>query len=237
MDCTGSAAVASLVGACTTPQNAERQLCGYVVEFTGLGDLGAVPNVAVPYCLRAAADEGRLPRCLAYTTFAYSTASGAGVCKFSLPPGEPAPDRPRPPRLIMDAIACLRKNLAGFKDAEPARHSDGVLERDGPRLEGQRTLTEDDILREHRFEGPSVRAAWPIEFWGQETGPRYAYLPDDRPYYEVPLACTTSRALPGLFAAGRCLSATPRALASARVMGTCIATGEMAGLEAARAAC
>jgi hypothetical protein len=39
-----------------------------------------------------------------------------------------------------------------------------------------------------------------------------------------------------LLAAGRCISGTSEALGSARVIGTCLATGEAAGREAARIA-
>jgi len=48
-----------------------------------------------------------------------------------------------------------------------------------------------------------------------------------------PLRSLTSAEIPGVFVAGRCLSATHRALASVRVMGTCFATGQAAGMAAA----
>ena len=49
----------------------------------------------------------------------------------------------------------------------------------------------------------------------------------------IPLRCLKSAEIPGVFFAGRCISATHEALASVRVMGTCFATGQAAGKAAA----
>ncbi len=237
VDCTGSAAIAARSGASLTPHAAERQLRGYVVALARLGDLGQTPGIAVPYVLRRGVEGGRLPPCMAFTAFTPCSTPGSGVCKFSLAPGDTTPTETRPPHVVLDAIAYLREHLPGFRDAEVTTHSDGILERDGSRLEGRYTLTENDVLQGRRFDGTTVRAAWPVEFWHEDKGPRYTYMSEDAPYYEIPATCVTSAGVANLFAAGRCISSTPRALASARVMGTCIATGEMAGLEAARTAC
>jgi hypothetical protein len=237
VDCTGCGTVVTRVGASVTPPREERQFYGYVVEFAGLGDPGQLPGVSVPYALRQDIAEGQLPPYMAYTAFTQGSTPGTGVCKFSLPPREGRTTESHPPPDVLGAIACLRKRLTAFRDAEVTRCSDGILERDGPRLEGRYTLTEDDVLQGRHFSATTVRAAWPIEFWEQDAGPRYTYLPDGTPFYEIPADCAISAKPANLLAAGRCLSAEPRALASARVMGTCIATGEMAGLEAARATC
>ncbi len=84
------------------------------------------------------------------------------------------------------------------------------------------------------FPGAAVRNAWPIEFWHQEKGPIYRYLEEGKTDYAIPVACLQPAEIDNLLAAGRCLSATPMALASARVMGACLALGEAAGREAAR---
>jgi hypothetical protein len=55
----------------------------------------------------------------------------------------------------------------------------------------------------------------------------------ERDYFEIPLGCLCPMGLNNVLAAGRCLSATPGALASARVIGTCLATGWAAGVAAA----
>jgi hypothetical protein len=47
------------------------------------------------------------------------------------------------------------------------------------------------------------------------------------------MGCLRARDLKNVFIAGRCLSATHRAQASIRVMGTALATGQAAGIAAA----
>jgi hypothetical protein len=49
----------------------------------------------------------------------------------------------------------------------------------------------------------------------------------------IPLGCLRARDLRNVFVAGRCISATHRAQASIRVMGTALATGQAAGMAAA----
>jgi hypothetical protein len=51
--------------------------------------------------------------------------------------------------------------------------------------------------------------------------------------YDVPFGCRIPRGLRNLLVAGRCLSSTRAANGSARVMGTCLATGQAAGTAAA----
>jgi len=79
-----------------------------------------------------------------------------------------------------------------------------------------------------------ARASWPIELWEEgRLGATYEFLPDGT-YYDIPLRCLQARDVDNLFVAGRCMSATHEALGSARVIGTCLATGEAVGRAAAR---
>jgi len=51
--------------------------------------------------------------------------------------------------------------------------------------------------------------------------------------YEIPYRCLVPGEVGGLLVAGRCISGTHEAHASYRVTGTCVATGQAAGLAAA----
>jgi hypothetical protein len=111
--------------------------------------------------------------------------------------------------------------------------SPGVVDREGPRIRGEYTLTADDVLNGRKFPDGVVKNAWPIELWDQERGPSYQYLePGD--YHEIPLRCLEVRGISNCWCAGRCISATHEALGSTRVIGTCISLGEEAGRQAAQ---
>ena len=108
--------------------------------------------------------------------------------------------------------------------------------RESRRIIGRHRLTRDDVLGGRRSDDAVARAAWPIELWrAGATGAQYQYLADGD-WYDVPLRCLQPTGVARLLAAGRCISGTSEALGSARVIGTCLATGEAAGHEAARIA-
>lgn len=103
----------------------------------------------------------------------------------------------------------------------------------GGGLAGEWELDEATVLQARKFPNGVARNAWPIEFWdARGAGPFYAYPPDGD-YYEIPRRCLRSGAVTNLFATGCCISASERALASTRTMGTSIALGEAAGKLAA----
>jgi len=52
-------------------------------------------------------------------------------------------------------------------------------------------------------------------------------------HYEIPLGCLLDKEITNMFFGGRCISASERALASARVMGTALGSGYAAGTAAA----
>ena len=59
-----------------------------------------------------------------------------------------------------------------------------------------------------------------------------SYFPENS-YYEIPAGSLISRDFDNVFTGGRCISATERAITSARVIGTSLQTGWAAGTLAA----
>jgi hypothetical protein len=97
--------------------------------------------------------------------------------------------------------------------------------RESARYVGDVVLTGDALAACTRFEDEVALAGWPMEKRETARGPKFRYF--DRPEPAgIPAGCLRSARLPGLFFAGRCLSADHEALASVRVMGTCMATGQ-----------
>ena len=54
----------------------------------------------------------------------------------------------------------------------------------------------------------------------------------DETYYDIPYQCIVPQKFDNLLTSGRCISADHGGMASARVIGTCFAIGEAAGLAA-----
>lgn len=104
--------------------------------------------------------------------------------------------------------------------------------RESARWRGDYVLSADDLIRSRRFEEEVALAGWPLEMRETARGPRFRYFDQPEPA-GIPASCLRARSLPGMFFAGRCLSCDHEALASVRVMGTCLATGQAAGQMAA----
>jgi hypothetical protein len=67
-----------------------------------------------------------------------------------------------------------------------------------------------------------------MELWEGGTEPRMVFLPKGR-YYGIPYRSLLSREINNLLVTGRAISMDHGALASARVMGPCLAEGQAAG--------
>lgn len=227
IDATGNAHAARLAGVRLLRESPEkRQLGGAGVYFAGLTGERTELRLAVPYQVRKATDKGRLPDCARFTTFSPSAEPDRGVCKLAVPVDFFAQTE-KTTGYINDVLRVLQENLPELAEAEVLATSPRALPRDGPRLRGRKVLTADDVLAGKAFKGHNAKGAWPIEFWHQEEGPQYEYLPDNE-YYEIPAACLRAERLHNLICAGRCISATARAAASVRVAGICLATGQLA---------
>lgn len=129
----------------------------------------------------------------------------------------------------------LITHIEAFKNAHIQHIAPEVGIRIGQRSTGKYMLTEADVLSCKKFDNAIANASWPIEEWEQNrrVNMRYFNLDD---YYQIPADCLQSNYLDNLFFAGRNISATDGAIASARVMGICLQTGYAAGYLAAATA-
>jgi hypothetical protein len=96
-------------------------------------------------------------------------------------------------------------------------------------------LTEEEVLQGTRHADDIALAAWPLEFRETNRGPKLRFPDGDRAA-GIPLRCLLPESLDGILVAGRCVSCDHGAQASLRVMGTCFATGQAAGIAAAMVA-
>jgi hypothetical protein len=233
IDCSGDGDLSHMAGAdfeLSAPE--DRQLAGYMVFIKGLKSSDDILSIKVPWHLADAVKRGLLPPLLRLTTFSLGDTPEEGCCKISID-GEYSPERDLlAERHAQAMLSFLSDSLPAFRDAFIAGKSLRTLNREGRRICGEYTLTEEDILSARKFPDGIVKNSWPIEFWHRTKGPVYKYLRSGD-YYEIPFRCLMVRGIPNLLTAGRCISVTQSALVSTRVTGTCMALGEKAGIAAA----
>ena len=247
IDTSGDAVVARLAGAPTeTPPPPDRQLPAlvFVLQHVDGDALGAGPRLALLRTLVAAERDGLLPKGSANVTLAPSPQRGELIGKLALG-GLPddgvgrrdfltAAEQEGRRRVL--AVTEFLKTLPAFGRAFVSHLAPQVGVRESRRVIGRYQLTREDVLSGRKFEDAVARASWPIELWEEgRLGATYEYLPEGQTY-DIPLRSLRARDLDNLFVAGRCMSATHEALGSARVIGTCLATGEGVGRAAANMA-
>lgn len=132
------------------------------------------------------------------------------------------------PEQVLPLIAFLRANVRGFEQCETPLTEFAVARRAGRMIVGQYVLTGDDVLAGRKFPDAVARCAWPIEQWDAKGAVRFKYLPAGT-CYGIPVRSLRAARVENLFMAGKTISADVDAIASARVMGCCLATGAAAG--------
>lgn len=247
VDASGDALAALAAGAPTeVPDLDARQLCSLVFTLQGVAPDALRGGAGLAALRRVAAAEsaGLLPRGTADLAWRHSPRPGEVIVKIAL--GDVTVDTDRDSwltateragrRRVAALTDFLRRDVSGFAAAFVSHVAPQVGVRETRRIVGRYRLAREDVLGGRRFGDAVARAAWPIELWRAGTaGAQYEYLADGN-WYEIPLGCLQPMEIEGLIAAGRCISGTSEALGSARVIGTCLATGEAAGREAARLA-
>jgi FAD dependent oxidoreductase len=247
VDTSGDAVVADQAGAATeTAPPSDRQLPSlvFVLQQVDTAALGAGPRVALLRTLLAAERDGRLPRGASNVTLAPSSQPGELIGKLALGGvDDERSDRrdfltaaEQEGRRRVLAVSEFLKTLPPFGRAFVSHVAAQVGVRESRQVIGRYQLTREDVLSGRKFDDGVARASWPIELWQEgHLGATYEHLEDGQTY-EIPLRSLQARDVDNLLVAGRCMSATHEALGSARVIGTCLATGEAVGMAAARMA-
>lgn len=130
---------------------------------------------------------------------------------------------------VREVIAFLQEHVSGFENCQTPLTEFKAVPRAGRMIVGQYLLTGADVLAGRKFPDAVARCAWPIEQWGTDGVARFKYLPGGT-HYEIPARSLRAAGVTNLFMAGKTISADVDAIASARVMGCCLATGAAAGV-------
>ncbi|MEK7779686.1 MAG: FAD-dependent oxidoreductase [Pseudomonadota bacterium] len=131
-------------------------------------------------------------------------------------------------KAVTDIVNYLKTHNNLFRNALLSMIAPEVGIRTGPCNVGKAVLQKEDVMNCRKVQDAVARGTWPIEFWipGKKLCLEYFALND---HYDIPGRALQSATVTNLLFAGRNISASEEALASARVIGTCLATGYAAG--------
>jgi hypothetical protein len=215
IDCTGVAAVGRAVGEELLATDDTTQAPAVIFSLENVErDLGT--PVAVAQVLLALAHAG-----LPALSFMPSADNGALSVKFSGRPDQ-----------VPGLLKFLQGQLSGFERCWTRQTEFPLARRAGSMIVGRHLLTGDEVLGGRKFSDVVARGCWPVEQWSVDGRQRLRYLPAGE-HYDIPARSLRAARTENLFMAGKSLSADVDAVASARVMGCCLATGAAAGKLAA----
>ena len=130
-------------------------------------------------------------------------------------------------------VGMLRETYPEFANCVISSSAVSAGVREGRHLIGQYELTGDDVLNAVPFPDSIARCAHIIDIHQAGQTTQSIETPARAGY--IPYRCMISDACGNLIGTGRMISADSRAHASIRVQGTCMATGQAAGIAAALA--
>ncbi|MBQ6961234.1 MAG: FAD-dependent oxidoreductase [Clostridia bacterium] len=136
---------------------------------------------------------------------------------------------------ILRHLRFYRKHLPGFENAYIAQISPMVGIREGRRAVTEYVLTTEDAFFWRKFDDAVAQTNYPVDVHGRKLLNQDLARKDDEPrkYYEIPFRSLIVKGVDNLLVAGRNIGAEFIAQSSLRIIPTCRALGEAAGIAAA----
>ena len=140
---------------------------------------------------------------------------------------------------IRPLMEFLKDHVPGFENIRLLQSANSLGIRESRRIEGEYTLTMDDMAAGRSFEDAICTVGSAVDFHssskddGSYDG---AYGLCGKKAAQIPYRCLIPKNVNNLLVAGRCLSADQMAHSAVRVMPPCFAMGQAAGTAAAMAA-
>ncbi|MBQ9785594.1 MAG: FAD-dependent oxidoreductase [Clostridia bacterium] len=134
---------------------------------------------------------------------------------------------------VIELYKFLRENFEEFSESVLLSTGMQIGARESRMIEGEYTLTQEDLLAFRKFEDSIAVCNYDIDIHSPDgSGTSHYYFPKGE-YYGIPYRALIPKGVENLLVAGRCISTTHEAQASVRIMPTCCNTGEAAGVAAA----
>ncbi|WP_411728444.1 FAD-dependent oxidoreductase [Methyloglobulus sp.] len=239
VDCSGNAQVSMLADVARIEQ-AYYQAGAFVFQVSGLPQI-APDKLAlelIRWIKRGILAGGLDPHCERLSIIPGSVAHGAALLKLGMPvPFDGSNECLTQYELDARArsvgiVDYLNRNEPLLANLSISAMATEIGIRTSERSQGLDLLDETHVMTCAKPDDGVAMGAWPMEYWGAQRKPQMRYFGMDDGYW-VTAGMLVSRHLDNLFFAGRGLSATEAAIASARVIGTCLGTGYAAGCLAA----
>ncbi len=142
-------------------------------------------------------------------------------------------------RKLWANMEVLRRYVPGCDRMSLITTAAAIGVRETRRFECGYTLSDDDVLEGRQFDDQIYRYACFVDIHEPKPGSHSRLADRSLPpgqSYGVPFRCLVPAMVENLLVAGRCLSATHSALASVRMIPSCMAMGQAAGTAAAQCA-
>ncbi len=127
----------------------------------------------------------------------------------------------------------LKGDISGFENSFISYVAPQIGVRETRRITGEYVLNEDDVVEGRKFDDPVAKCNYPIDIHSPEGNSTTFKKLGPGIHYEIPYRCMVPKKVDSLIVTGRAISSTHEALSSARVMPTCVALGQAAGIAAA----
>ncbi len=138
-------------------------------------------------------------------------------------------------RQVYIAFQYLKKYVPGFANAILMDSGAEIGARETRHIEGEYLLTESDIMTGKHFDDCIALSGFPMDIHDNSGKKDQFIQPENVNFYEVPYRCMVPKGKDNLLVAGRPVCATHHAAAAIRVMPTCFAMGQAAGIAASLA--
>lgn len=133
---------------------------------------------------------------------------------------------------VMEFVRFFQKRVPGFENSFLSATAACAGVRESRRIKGTSVLTDNDVRSGAQASDAVARGGFPMDSHDSKGNSMDGteHVPSG---YDIPLGVMLPTSGPNMIVAGRCISAERKALASARITGTCIAMGQAAGTAAA----
>ena len=240
VDATGEGDLAAFAGASTRYGNDGAVNLGTLgTRFGGIARDAVVTAAQLEAAIRDAMARGAAPLSKAASVVARLPISGDLACYLAAEDYDPrdAASLSRAEargRAQAWAYLDILRGLPGCAGAYLVASGPDFGTRESRHIDSLHALTWDHVCAGAAVQDSIALGTWGVEWHDRASFSSSFIAPPDGSAYEIPLRCLMSRDTRNLFAAGRTVDADRQAGASVRVMGTAFATGQAAGVAAAR---